>query len=199
MVPQRGLILSPAADQIPHRLVQRIQSGDFVEMRDLLADNVALHRQLEDLHSSTPPGCHSTAIPPPPPLKEIASKYGRNSVTGEMAGRRMTGPSAARPPSTAPYPGIRYCQASTLVGSGTVVVSGTRPFCPPMCLSPCSATSVTGAQSQPSPHPTSLAGQLYISCPSDRKRYSPVTYGDLLRSVPLHEGPRGLRQVLPWI
>ena len=67
MVPQRGLILSPAADQIPHRLVQRIQSGDFVEMRDLLADNVALHRQLEDLHSSTPPGCHSTAIPPPPP------------------------------------------------------------------------------------------------------------------------------------
>ena len=46
----RGLILSPASDPIPSRLVQRIRSGEFVEMRDLLADNVALHTQLEDLH-----------------------------------------------------------------------------------------------------------------------------------------------------
>ena len=43
-----GMILSPAADPIPFRLVQRIQNGEFLEMRDLLADNVSLHSQLED-------------------------------------------------------------------------------------------------------------------------------------------------------
>ena len=34
---QSGMILSPAADPIPHTLVQRIQSGQFVDMRDMLA------------------------------------------------------------------------------------------------------------------------------------------------------------------
>ena len=42
-----GLILSPAMAPIPHRLVQRIQAGRFVEMRELLTDNLALHDQLE--------------------------------------------------------------------------------------------------------------------------------------------------------
>ena len=45
-----GLSLSPAADPIPHLLVQRIQAGQFVEMRDLLADNIALINQLTSLH-----------------------------------------------------------------------------------------------------------------------------------------------------
>ena len=45
-----GLILSPSLDPIPHRLVSRIQAGEFVEMRDLLADNISLHNQLEDFH-----------------------------------------------------------------------------------------------------------------------------------------------------
>ena len=40
-----------------------------------------------------------------------ASSSGRHSVTGEMAGRNTTGPSAARPPLTPPYPGTRYCRA----------------------------------------------------------------------------------------
>ena len=34
--PRSGLILSPAANPIPYRLVQRIRRGEFVEMRDLL-------------------------------------------------------------------------------------------------------------------------------------------------------------------
>ncbi len=56
-----GMILSPASSPIPSCLVQRIQSGEFFEMRDLLADNVSLHTQLEDLHgtgslTSTPVG-----------------------------------------------------------------------------------------------------------------------------------------------
>lgn len=40
------------------------------------------------------------------------SSSGRHSVTGEMAGRSMTDPSAARPPSTPPNPGTHYCRAS---------------------------------------------------------------------------------------
>ncbi len=68
---QRGLILSPSADPIPHRLVQRIQSGEFVEMRDLLADNVSLHTQLENLHGQTTVA--STPIPFRPRLREVPS------------------------------------------------------------------------------------------------------------------------------
>ena len=42
-----GMTLSPAMAPIPHRLVQRIQAGRFMEMRELLTDNLALHDQLE--------------------------------------------------------------------------------------------------------------------------------------------------------
>ena len=40
-----GFIVSAACNPIPHWLVQRIQNGEFVEMRELLADNIY---QLED-------------------------------------------------------------------------------------------------------------------------------------------------------
>ena len=63
--PRSGRILSPAADPIPYRLVQRIRSGEFVEMRNLLADNIALHDQLEDLHG------HTTSLNPR--LREVPS------------------------------------------------------------------------------------------------------------------------------
>ena len=49
---QPGMILSPAADPIPRTLVQRIQVGQFVEMRDLLADNIELLNQLSSLHGT---------------------------------------------------------------------------------------------------------------------------------------------------
>ena len=68
---QKGLILSPSADPIPYSLVQRIQSGKFLEMRDLLADNVALHSQLEDLHGHAP--LASTPLPFRPRLREVPS------------------------------------------------------------------------------------------------------------------------------
>ena len=51
---QPGLILSPACDPIPQSLVHRVQSGQFVEMRDLLADNIALMSQLSSLHGTIP-------------------------------------------------------------------------------------------------------------------------------------------------
>ena len=47
-----GMILSPAADPFPKSLVQRLQSGQFVEMRDMLADNIALLIQVSSLHGT---------------------------------------------------------------------------------------------------------------------------------------------------
>ena len=41
-----GLILSSACDPFPQALVQRVRAEQFVEMRDLLADNIALLSQL---------------------------------------------------------------------------------------------------------------------------------------------------------
>ena len=46
------LSLSLAARPIPARLVQQIQAGRFVEMRDLLWDNVAIKHRIEDLQGS---------------------------------------------------------------------------------------------------------------------------------------------------
>ena len=44
---REGMILSPALQPIPACLVRQIRAGEFVEVRDLLSDNVALHYQLE--------------------------------------------------------------------------------------------------------------------------------------------------------
>ena len=48
-VPLRSerLILAFVRQFIPAHLVRRIRAGKYVEMRDLLSDNVALHDQLE--------------------------------------------------------------------------------------------------------------------------------------------------------
>ena len=52
----RGLrqedILSPALEPIPKRLVQCIRSDSFVDMREPLSDNVALHDHLEAMQGS---------------------------------------------------------------------------------------------------------------------------------------------------
>ena len=52
--PLAGLILSPASDPIPRNLVLCIQSGQFVEMRDLLTDNIAGGDQLSSLQGTMP-------------------------------------------------------------------------------------------------------------------------------------------------
>ena len=49
-----GMILLPAADPIPYRIAQKIRAGEFVDMRYLLADNISLDNQLEDLHGQAP-------------------------------------------------------------------------------------------------------------------------------------------------
>ena len=45
--PQPGLMLSPAAPPFPRKLVDKVKTGQFVEMKELLADNVSLLNQLE--------------------------------------------------------------------------------------------------------------------------------------------------------
>jgi hypothetical protein len=49
MSPSTGLILSPASEPFPQKLVGKVKSGQFVEMRELLSDNIALIQQLEDI------------------------------------------------------------------------------------------------------------------------------------------------------
>ena len=44
-----GLILSPASEPFPQKLVDKVKSGQFVEMRELLSNNIALMQQLEDI------------------------------------------------------------------------------------------------------------------------------------------------------
>ena len=59
-----------SSDPIPHRLVSGIQLGKFIEMRDLLADNISLHNQLEDFQGHIWP---STPAYLRPKLREVPS------------------------------------------------------------------------------------------------------------------------------
>ena len=52
--PTAGLVLSPAAEPFPRRLVDKVKSGQFVEMRELLADNISLLHQLEAIQGLPP-------------------------------------------------------------------------------------------------------------------------------------------------
>ena len=48
------LVLSPAAKPFPGKLVDKARSRQFVEMWELLADNIALLHQLEAIHGNGP-------------------------------------------------------------------------------------------------------------------------------------------------
>ena len=67
---QPGLVLSPAAAPFPKKLVDRFQAGNFVEMKELLTDNMALISQLETVQGWSP--AHMLG-PARPRLREVAS------------------------------------------------------------------------------------------------------------------------------
>ena len=46
-----GLALSPATQPFPQRIVDRALAGDFIEMRELLSDNITLLSQLESIQA----------------------------------------------------------------------------------------------------------------------------------------------------
>ena len=53
-VSSAGVSLSPASEPFPRRIADRICSGQFVEMRDLLTDNISLLHQLEAVNGQHP-------------------------------------------------------------------------------------------------------------------------------------------------
>lgn len=74
VVPSRSgldMILSPAANPILAHLVQRIQTGEFIEMRELLADNIALHNQTMEFHGNA--SLAATPVSLRPRIREVPS------------------------------------------------------------------------------------------------------------------------------
>lgn len=66
---QPGLVLSPAAEPFPQKVVEKIRAGNFVELKELLPDNIALLNQLETVQGS-PPAMFGAARPR---LREVQS------------------------------------------------------------------------------------------------------------------------------
>ena len=66
-----GLILSPASEPFPQKLVDKVKSGQFLEMRALLSDNIAPMQPLEDIQGflvttfgvARPRLCEVTSLP----------------------------------------------------------------------------------------------------------------------------------------
>ena len=65
------LSLSLSTQPIPAKLVNRIRSGQFVEMRDLLGDNIALNQHFETLNNACP--AHVLPASSRPRLREVTS------------------------------------------------------------------------------------------------------------------------------
>lgn len=68
MVP--GLSLSPATAPLPQKLVDKIRSGQFVEMKELLTDNVSLLQQLDTFGNYAAPTLPGVLKPR---LREVTS------------------------------------------------------------------------------------------------------------------------------
>lgn len=66
-----GTCLSPGSEPFPARLVNKVQSGAFVEMKELLGDNIALLSELDNFHGSH----HFACVPgsAKPRLREVSS------------------------------------------------------------------------------------------------------------------------------
>ena len=45
-----GVCLSPGSEPVPQKLVDKVCSGAYVDMKELLGDNISLLRQLESLN-----------------------------------------------------------------------------------------------------------------------------------------------------
>ena len=66
-----GVSLSPATEPFPRKLVEKIQAGQFVEMKELLSDNIALLQQLDVFQGQ----CAMPVLPGAlkPRLREVAT------------------------------------------------------------------------------------------------------------------------------
>lgn len=68
--PQQGLLLSPASEPFPQKLVDKIRSGQFVDMKELLADNMSLIKELEEVQGLPSVQCLGSRRPR---MREISS------------------------------------------------------------------------------------------------------------------------------
>lgn len=152
-----GLSLSPASEPFPAKLVERVRSGQFVEMRDLLTDNIALLQQLEVFRGQCPLQTLPGALKPR--LRDVVSLpswmycflayvaiRSRDPATRDMlayarllireaqrhggsGGWTMIGYSGNRLRSTAPCDGIR-CTRTFKQQPWWVVLLGQESFAP---------------------------------------------------------------------
>ena len=67
------LILSPALPPIPARLVEKIQKGSFVDMKELLGDNITLFQRMEEVHKPGSSSHQWVTTAPSPKLREVSS------------------------------------------------------------------------------------------------------------------------------
>ena len=68
---QPGMSLSMSLRPVPTRLVSMIQNGRYVEMRDLLGDNAAVGRHMEDIRASV--GASVLQMSTRPRVREVTS------------------------------------------------------------------------------------------------------------------------------
>ena len=65
-----GLMLSPASEVIPKKLMDKLRAGKFVDMKELLQDNISLVTQLDELQG---PSSLQVIGAARPKLREISS------------------------------------------------------------------------------------------------------------------------------
>lgn len=78
---QQGLVLSPA-EPLLQKLVEKIRSGQFVEMKELLADNIAPVNQLEAVHGLPQMHWDRLAVVPFPSPMDGSKLSGQALVDG---------------------------------------------------------------------------------------------------------------------
>ena len=66
------LLLSPSCAPLPRKLVDKIRNGEFIDMKELLTDNIALLRQLEEVQPGSSVIHHSLGGARPR-LREVSS------------------------------------------------------------------------------------------------------------------------------
>ena len=67
----QGLILASSLPPVPAKIVSKIQVGQFIQMKDLLGDNIALVNQLDNLPANSLGGACSSL--PRPQMREVSS------------------------------------------------------------------------------------------------------------------------------
>ena len=141
-----GLIFSPALDPVPQRLVQRIQSGQYVELRDLLADNMTVRQRYDAMFGFLPINLLPTGGPR---FREISSLLQWVYCFNLYFGVSTSDP-VARDMLT--YSRLLMCEAMQHGGCGWLQYD--RTFCRQLSINP----SLRWNTLQPALHASTIVG-----------------------------------------